>query len=225
MKARAILTAVTALTALTVTLLCASPTGAQTDAALKPVQLKKPDLTRKAPLMEALSKRMSTREFGAKKLADQELADLLWAGNGINRPDKGGRTAPSAHNAQDIDIYAVLPEGAYLYDAKKNELTPVAAGDHRPVIAPQQAFVATAPVNLILVSDYSRLPGGANGAGTASIAAIDAGIVSQNISLFCAAVGLVTVPRAMIDNDKTAAALKLKPTQKILLNHPVGYPK
>ncbi|MDR2592282.1 MAG: SagB/ThcOx family dehydrogenase [Chitinispirillales bacterium] len=218
MKVRAILTAVTA------ALLCAGLANAQTDAALKPVQLKKPDLTRKATLMEALSKRMSTREFGAKKLSDQELSDLLWAGNGINRADKGGRTAPSARNVQDIDIYVILPEGAYLYDAKKNELTPVAAGDHRQIIA-QQAFVATAPVNLLLVSDYSRFPGGANDAGTASMAALDAGTVSQNISLFCAAAGLVTVPRAMIDAEKTAAALKLKPTQKVLLNHPVGYPK
>jgi SagB-type dehydrogenase family enzyme len=218
MKVRAILTALTA------ALLCASIAGAQTDA-LKPIQLKKPDLTRKATLMEALSKRMSTREFGAKKLSDQELSDLLWAGNGINRADKGGRTAPSARNVQDIDIYVVLPEGAYLYDAKKNELSPVAAGDHRSIIAPQQVFVAAAPVNLLLVSDYSRFPGGANDAGTASMAAIDAGTVSQNISLFCAAAGLVTVPRAMIDAEKTAAALKLKGTQKIILNHPVGYPK
>ena len=221
MKVRAILIALTAMTA---ALMCADPAGAQTDA-LKPVALKKPDLARKAPLMEALSKRMSTREFGAKKLSEQELSDLLWAGNGINRAASGGRTAPSARNVQDIDIYAVLPEGAYLYDAKKNELTPVAAGDHRSVIAPNQAFVATAPVNLLLVSDYSRFPGGAGDAGTAIMAAIDAGTVSQNIALFCASAGLVTVPRAMIDSEKTAAALKLKPTQKILLNHPVGYPK
>ncbi|GBU20565.1 hypothetical protein R80B4_00443 [Fibrobacteres bacterium R8-0-B4] len=225
MKVRAILTAATAMTAAAFTLLCAGPADAQTDAALKPVTLKKPDLARKTALMEALSKRMSTREFGAKKLSDQELSDLLWAGNGVNRPDKGGRTAPSAHNAQDIDIYVVLPEGTYLYDAKKNTLEPVAAGDHRSVIAPQQAFVAAAPVNLLLVSDLTRLPKGANDAATAAIAAIDAGAVSQNISLFCAAAGLVTVPRAMIDAEKTATALKLKPTQKIILNHPVGYPK
>jgi SagB-type dehydrogenase family enzyme len=204
--------------------LCAGFASAQTSDAQKAVQLKKPDMTRKATLMEALSRRMSTREFGAKKLSEQELSDLLWAGNGVNRAD-GKRTAPSARNVQDIDIYVVMPEGAYLYDAKKNSLEPVAAGDHRAVIAPQQAFVATAPVNLLLVSDYGRFSGGANDAGTASMAALDAGIVSQNISLFCAAAGLATVPRAMLDAEKIAAALKLKPSQKILLNHPVGYPK
>jgi SagB-type dehydrogenase family enzyme len=218
MKARAILAAMAA------ALLCAcGAADAQTDA-LKAVQLKKPDLARKAPLMEALSKRMSVRDFGAKKLSDQELSDLLWAGNGVNRPD-GKRTAPSARNVQDIDIYVVTPEGAYLYDAKKNTLEPVASGDHRAVIAPQQAFVATAPINLLLVSDYGRFPGGAGDVGTAQMAAMDAGMVSQNIALFCAAAGLATVPRAMIDAEKTAAALKLKPTQKVLLNHPVGYPK
>jgi len=218
MKVRAVLTALSA------ALLCAGIANAQTNA-LKPVPLKKPDMTRSATLMEALSKRMSTREFGAKKLSDQDLSDLLWAGNGVNRPATGHRTAPSARNVQDIDIYVITAEGAYLYDAKKNELTPVAAGDHRSVIAPQQAFVASAPVNLLLVSDYGRFPGGANDAGTATMAALDAGIVSQNISLFCSAAGLVTVPRAMIDAEKIGAALKLKGTQKILLNHPVGYPK
>ncbi len=219
MNARAILTAVTA------ALLCGATVAVAQPNALKPVALKKPDTTRKATLMEALSKRMSTREFGAKKLSEQDLSDLLWAGNGVNRAATGGRTAPSARNVQDIDIYVITPEGAYLYDAKKNTLEPIAAGDHRAVIAPQQAFVAAAPVNLILVSDYGRFPDGANDAGTTAMAAMDAGMVSQNISLFCAAAGLVTVPRAMIDAEKTAAVLKLKSAQKILLNHPVGYPK
>ncbi|MDR0330978.1 MAG: SagB/ThcOx family dehydrogenase, partial [Chitinispirillales bacterium] len=210
------------LAVMTAALLCAALSYAQAEE-LKAVALKKPDMAKKATLMDALSKRSSAREFNAKKLSDQDLADLLWAGNGINRPSrapKPGRTAPSARDAQDIDIYAITPEGAYLYDAKKNTLEPIAAGDFRAQITAQPG-IAAAPVNLILVSDLTRLSG--DDAAKASAADMDAGIVSQNISLFCAAAGLATVPRGMIEKDKVAAALKLKATQKIILNHPVGY--
>jgi len=191
---------------------------------LKPIQLKKPDMSRKGTLMEALSKRQTTREFDSKMITDQELSDLLWAANGINRPAEGKRTAPSAMNAQDIDIYVLTAQGVYLYDAKKNTLGPVTSGDHRALISSAQTFVATAPVNLMLVSDLSRFTR-ADEASKPGMAAMDAGIVSQNISLFCASVGLATVARAFIDHDKITPFLKLKPEQKLLLNHPVGYPK
>jgi SagB-type dehydrogenase family enzyme len=208
-------------TAVAATLLCVSLSYSQ---GLKPIQLKAPDMSRKATLMEALSKRSSVREYGSKKLSEQDLSDLLWAANGINRPGEGKRTAPSARNAQDIDIYVLTAEGAYLYDAQKSQLAPIAAGDFRAQIAPAQPFVAAAPVNLILVSDLSRHQGG-DDAAKASIGAMDAGIVSQNISLFCASAGMATVVRAMIDADKIGPILKLKNTQRIFLNHPVGYHK
>jgi nitroreductase len=208
-------------TAAAAAFLCATLSYSQN---LKPVQLKAPDMARNGTLMEALSKRASVREYGSKKLSEQDLSDLLWAANGINRPDEGKRTAPSARNAQDIDIYVLTAEGAYLYDARKNLLAPVAAGDFRARIAPQQPFVAAAPVSLILVSDLSKLPGD-DEAAKAGMAATDAGIVSQNISLFCASAGMATVVRAMIDTEKMGPVLKLKNTQRIFLNHPVGYPK
>jgi SagB-type dehydrogenase family enzyme len=190
---------------------------------LKPVTLNAPDTSRKMTLMQALKKRGSVREFGEKNVAIGELSDLLWAANGINRPEKGGRTASSAINAKDIDIYVITREGAYLYDPAKSLLNPVAAGDFRKQIGGQD-YVATAPVNLILVSDLSRFTRG-DDAGKSTWAAFDAGIVSQNISLFCASVGLGTVPRAMIDFDKLKKVLKLNVNQRIMLNHPVGYGK
>jgi hypothetical protein len=55
-------------------------------------------------------------------------------------------------------------------------------------------------------------------------AAEDAGIVSQNIALFCAGVGLSTRPRGTINQQKLAEELKLKPSQHLMLNHPVSYP-
>ena len=112
------------------------------------------------PLMRALKERQSARAFSPKALPDQVLADLLWASFGINRPDTGKRTAPSARNWQEVDMFAVTEHGAYLYDAKANVLRVVAAGDLRKLTGPQ-AFVGTAPLNLVFVADSSRMTGSA----------------------------------------------------------------
>jgi len=174
--------------------------------------------------MKALSERHSTREYASKALSLADLSDLLWAANGINRKESGMRTAPSALNKQDVDVYVVLPEGSYLYDAKNHQLTLIAAGDYRGAVAGGQAFVKTAPVSLVLISDLSRF-GDAKSPRSQLMGAMDAGIVSQNISLFCSGTGLVTVPRASMDQAKLKSGLKLKDTQRPLINHPVGYAK
>ena len=88
-------------------------------AADKVVKLPKPNLNRAGTVMKALSERQSTREYASKTLSLADLSDLLWAANGINRPESGKRTAPSALNKQDVDVYVILPEGSYVYDAKK----------------------------------------------------------------------------------------------------------
>lgn len=188
----------------------------------KVIKLPKPNLNRSGAVMKALSERQSTREYASKALSLADLSDLLWAANGINRSDSGKRTAPSAMNKQDVDVYVVLPEGTYLYDAKKHQLNLVAEGDHRGAVAGGQAFVKTAPVSLVLVSDISRF-GDAKSARNQLMGAMDAGIVSQNISLFCSSANLATVPRASMDFDQLKKVLKLKETQMPMMNHPVGY--
>jgi SagB-type dehydrogenase family enzyme len=190
--------------------------------AVETISLNPADTTRGFPVMKALKARASATEFDTVMLRDQDLADLLWAANGINRPEIGKRTAPSAINAQDIDIYVCLKTGIYLYDAKKHSLALAAEGDHRPAVAGQQKFVARAPVICLLVSDISRFKHGADSLKLVW-AAEDAGIVSQNIAIFCAAVGLKTRPRAIMDQEKLRSALKLKPTQHLMLNNPVSY--
>lgn len=191
-------------------------------AADKVVKLLKPNLNRSGAVMKALSERQSTREYASKALSLADLSDLLWAANGINRSDSGKRTAPSAMNKQDVDVYVVLPEGTYLYDAKNHQLNLVAEGDHRGAVAGGQAFVKTAPVSLVLISDISRF-GDAKSARNQLMGAMDAGIVSQNISLFCSSANLATVPRASMDFDQLKKVLKLKETQMPMMNHPVGY--
>lgn len=195
-----------------------------TFAADKVIRLPKPNLNRNSEVMEAFANRHSTREYAAKALALTDLSDLLWAANGINRPEEGKRTAPSAMNKQDVDVYVVLPEATYLYDAKAHQLNLMAEGDHRGAVAGGQAFVKSAPVSLLLVSDLSRL-GDAKNTHTQLMGAVDAGIVSQNISIFCSAAKLATVPRASMDTAKLKSVLKLTDTQLPLMNHPVGYHK
>ena len=170
---------------------------------METIQLESPDLTRGKNVMQALSERRSTREFSSRMLSMRDLSDLLWAANGVNRPATGGRTAPWAMNRQDVAVYVCMKEGSYRYDARQNRLVPLSAGDVRPV---------EAPVCLVLVADDGQ-----------TWNALDAGIVSQNISLFCAGVGLATVPRATMDKEQLKKALKLGDRQTPFLNHPVGY--
>lgn len=189
---------------------------------LQVIKLNAPDKTRGTAVMKAFSDRHSDREYASKELSAQDLSDLLWAANGINRSD-GKRTAPSALNKQDIDVYVVMKEGAYLYDAKAHALNPVAKGDHRPAVAGGQDFVKEAPVCLVLVSDLSRF--GNVGDRTKLMGAMDAGIVSQNINLCCAGLGLSTVPRATMDQAALKKILNLSDSQVLMMNNPVGYPK
>jgi SagB-type dehydrogenase family enzyme len=186
--------------------------------------LNPPDLTRGLPVMKALSLRASGKDFDTTALKLQDLSDLLWAANGINRMETGKRTAPSAMNAQDIDVYVSMKSGIYLYDAKRHVLESVVGGDFRKLLADKQENFATAPVICLLVSDISRFRSG-DDALKMTWAAFDAGIVSQNISLFCASLGLDTRPRASMDQQKLRTLLKLKDSQHLMLNNPVSYQK
>ncbi len=189
---------------------------------LKEVKLNDPSKDRGKSVMKTLADRRSVREFSTQPLSKQDLSDLLWAANGISSVD-GKRTAPSAMNKQDVDVYVVMAEGAYLYDAQKNILQPIAAGDHRGLLAGKQTFVADAPVILVMVSDLSRF--GRVDDLAKSWGAIDAGCVSQNVNLFCSGIGLATVPRASMDQDALKKIFKLSDSQLLLMNNPVGYPK
>ncbi len=199
--------------------LLASSAAAQT---LSPIQLPAPRTNGGKPLMQALKERHTTREFAARPLAPQVLSDLLWAAFGVNRPD-GHRTAPSARNWQEIDIYVALPEGVYVYDAKANVLQPVVSGDLRGA-AGTQSFVAQAAANLIYVSDGKKT-GNASPEDRTSMTYADTGFIAQNVYLFCASEGLVSVVRASVDRPALAKQLKLRPEQMITLAQSVGYPK
>lgn len=174
------------------------------------------------PLMEALARRQSSREFAREALPMQVLSDLLWAAYGVNR-DGGGRTAPSALNCQEVDVFVALPAGAYRYDAAAHALHLVAASDLRSVTG-YQDFVDEAPLDLVFVADHARMSL-VPVAQRESFASVAAGAISQNVYLFCAGNGLATVIRAWIDRAAIADALGLTHDQQVLLSQTVGYPK
>jgi SagB-type dehydrogenase family enzyme len=203
-------------------LLCFSLLTAQE---LKPVMLPSPQMEIGKPLMQVLHLRQSTRIFDTKPLPLQELSNLLWAAYGINRPESNHRTVPSAMNWQEYDVYIVLSDGIFIYDAKSNNLLLIATGDLRE-FAGKQDFVKTAPLNLIYVSNSTRISKSGDLTEDQKITtAIDAGFIAQNVYLYCASQGLVSVVRGMFDHIKLTEILKLKPTQNIILTQTVGYPK
>ncbi len=187
----------------------------------KTMDLPEPRTTGGRPLMEVLRDRKSTREFSKKEIPIQVLSDMLWAAWGVNRPESGKRTAPSAVNWQEIDIYVASAKGLYVYDASEHSLRQVLSEDIRAVTG-KQAFVKDAPVNFIFVADYSRMGNRPQG-DKDFYSAADAGFISQNVYLFCASEGLVTVVRGSLDREKLAKKMKLGSAQKIILAQTVGY--
>lgn len=189
---------------------------------LAPVALPAPQTSGGKPLMQALQLRATARAFAPEPLPPQTLANLLWAAWGVNRPEKKMRTAPSAMNWQEIDLYVILAAGAYRYDAFTNRLQPVAAGDLR-ALAGRQEFVKTAPLTLVMVADTARM-GNAPAEAREALAAADAAFISQNAYLFCASEGLATGVRALLDKPALARALGLAGSQQVVFAQSVGFP-
>lgn len=180
-----------------------------------------PQRALEVPLMQALGRRSSRRVFDRRPLPLDVLSTVLWAADGVNRPD-GGRTAPSAMGAKEVQVYVALPQGAYRFDPDRHELQLAAAADVRRVTG-YQDFVDDAPLDLVFVADHSRLsmvPVASRGA----YANVACGAMSQNVYLACAALGLGTVVRAWIDREAIARALGLSMDQHVLLSQTVGYP-
>lgn len=166
-------------------------------------------------LMQALSERKSSRNFVDKELPIDVLSNLLWAANGFNREDK--RTAPTANDKQEVELYVALKSGVYQYDAKNSLLKLIKSGDHRKS-AGNQDFVAHASANIIFVADMNK-------ASSREYAYTDCGFVAQNIYLFAASEGLGAVARGWYDKDVLAKLLDLPSHKEVLLTQSVGFVK
>lgn len=191
--------------------------------AQKEIQLPTPSKSGGMPLMEALSKRSTNRSMDSTRhLNEQQLSDLVWAAWGINRPD-GRRTAPSALNRQEIDLYLIGRSGAYLYDATDHKLIPVAEGDHRAEVNNQE-FTKTGDWILIFVADYSRMMNPDDTQQNAITSGVDAGLIAQNVYLYGASEGLAVVVHMSLNQKEIADILHLGETQHIVLGQTVGLP-
>jgi len=189
--------------------------------AQEPIRLPKPDTTGGIPLMQALKERRTTRSFSKEKLTPQRLSNILWAAFGINRPD-GHRTAPSAMNWQEIDIYVAMENGLFLYDAETHALNPVLKDDLRAKTGTQD-FVKEAPVELVYVADLARAQRGSPDDKIMYTAA-DCGFIAENVYLCCASEKLACVVRGSIDRPALAKAMDLPPSRKVILAQTVGLP-
>jgi nitroreductase len=179
------------------------------------------------PLMKALNERGSHREFSDQEVSQQQLANLCWAAWGINRPESGKRTAPSSMNRQEMELFVVLPQGAYRYSAIDHQLVLIKKGDLRSYCG-KQDFVATAPLNFVYVANLSKL----ELKDTINISPSDllashanTGFMAQNVYLTCASEGLVCVVRAWIDKEAFVEALGLSPLHKVILSQTIGFKK
>jgi len=181
------------------------------------IKLPEPDL--KKPVLKALKNQRSVRSFDSKEVPLQLLAEVLWAGFGINRPETGGRTAPSGGGSREIDIYVVLKKGTYKYNPQEHSLDLVTNEDLRPIMFTQD-YAESIPVNLAYVSNLNRL--------TTKLpieyTMMHSGLVAQNVNIYCVSVGLGSVIRSPRDSGKLAEALNLREDQKVLAWHALGYP-
>lgn len=184
------------------------------------IVLPTPNMKGGKPLMEVLKDRRTDRSFDPRPLSPQVLADLLWATDGINRPETGMRTAPTAKNCQEIEIYVALESGLYLYDPGRNILVKVSGDDIRAATG-LQPFVKDAPVNLIFVLDEKK--GASLGNRMDFYAACDTGYISQNVYLFSASEGLATVARGWFDEKALSKAMNLPSGKRVILTQTVGY--
>lgn len=190
---------------------------------LKTINLSKPDTTGGKPLMQVLKERHSSREFATDTLPLPVLSNLLWAACGINRAAEGKRTAPSARNWQEIDLYVFNAQGVYRYDAERHALVQVMSQDIREKTG-VQPFVKDAPVNLVYVADFAKVTG-VSDSTKSFYSAADAAFISQNVYLYCASSGLATVVRASVDGVALAKEMGLRADQKVVFAQSVGYPK
>ncbi|MHC4425317.1 MAG: nitroreductase family protein [Planctomycetota bacterium] len=199
---------------------------------LQPITLLKPQTDGGKSVLAALKTRRTIRNISEKKLPPQVLSNLLWAAFGVNRengPFRGpGRTAASASNSQEIDLYVALPEGVYLYEAMPHHLKPVVVGDFRRRSGRRAA--ARAPVNIFYVVDIAkyekapfREPGLKDPEVQKSYYYVATGLIAANVYLFAASQGLAAHFHNC-DKRSTPAEFKLRPQQRVLFAQTVGYP-
>jgi len=190
-------------------------------AAARPASAALGDISLKA----ALEGRKSSRRFATTPVPEDALLRLLWAANGVNRPESGGLTSPSWRSANDTVIYVATADGLFRHANDKNTLEKISDTDIRAASS-DSAFVARAPALLIFVSDGEALRKAAEGANEQALAVgahVNAAIAAQNVYLACVAEGLGTcLIGGAANREAIATELKLPEGSIVTYIQPVG---
>lgn len=175
-------------------------------------------------LYDAMKNRSSVREYADEALTLEQISGILWATSGQNRPD-GKHTTPSAMGLYPIMVYAVLPNGIYLYNSKEHKLTLVKKGDHRQMTGTQE-FVYTAPLNIMYVTNLERFDERKPAYPTENerlfVSALDAGHYSQSAALWAAANGMGSVPRGWTNAEKFLETISAPENYRVVLAQTFG---
>ena len=189
------------------------------------ISLPQPQIEAGMSVMQALEKRKTSRSFSDTDISPSQLSNILWAANGINRPESNGRTNPAALGVHSVEVYVVTAEEIYLYQPQNHTLQPIAEGDFRMTTTTGQTFVGNAPLTLVYVGNSSvweasgRVPSDDKQVLYDSIAA---GAMTQSVALIAAAEGIGTCVRGSIDHDAFGEAAHLQDGQMILLAQTLG---
>ena len=211
-----------AVVAVTAAVLCfaqESAAPAKIDPKAETVALPAPAKTGGMPLMQALAERKTIRDYKPGELDAATLSEILYAANGVNRPD-GKRTIPTAMNTQDLEVYVALPGAAYHYDAKANKLVRIDAGDFRAELITRKDLANNAACILVYAADTTK-----NRTPETKFSAIHVGEASQDVYLYAASKGLGTVSLGMYDEAAVRKVFKLDAKMNVILAQAVGFPK
>lgn len=179
------------------------------------------------PLMKALASRRTKRKWKEDEVSLQNLSNLLWAGCGISFPEtmrsKSRRTAPSGCNAQAVGIYVARSDGLFKYEEKPHALLKLSDEDIRHNLS-NQTILKKMPLGLVYVSDYSKLPRftGKNTDEKRFISGAEAGYISQNIYLYCAAANLSTTVIGLINREQLEKVMNLSECEKVIFSQAIG---
>jgi SagB-type dehydrogenase family enzyme len=193
------------------------------------VSLPAPRIRSERSLEESLARRRSIRSFAPVSLALGDLAQLMWAAQGVT-DEEGHRAAPSAGALYPIEVLVVagevsgLPAGIYRYRPQSHRLDLLAPGDARKRLVaalPWQEWVADAPAILAVTGVVSRTSS-KYGSRADRYMVLEAGAVTENVYLQATALGLATVLVGSFDDRRVTAVLGLPAGEQPLGLMPVG---
>jgi hypothetical protein len=170
-----------------------------------------------------LEKRASgTRgDFPKNDISLDELSTILWAATGLNRDGKGWTVPTAGGKSPYVKIYAVKPDGVFLYDWKEHSLVEISNKNALGEIT-GDGFVKESPCVLVFVTDAGDLGSMASLNAGNSLAYIATGAMTQNIYLAADSLGISGRYMVSFNGDGMKNELKLRDGETPLCIMPLG---